>query len=404
MIIAKSRKYIPTSFQGSFDNVIEKTDGTRHVDWLDILLSCIHTIVVPYIEDAATKKALLSLVKGCALSLQWNLTEHMLNEIQSHFEHWLKYLARQVDQKKLSRSVFRPVQHYLTHIPFIIRRQGPLRAYSTRSMERTIGVFSKLIKSKRSGGKKASNLIERLGLQSYISSVLDIEMLINLIKPATYSTNSYMNHPEDRNGPQLWEPFSMVTINADSVIEGVSGGRLVKAIKRYYLRSNSAAGSVDFNNLKITLASRLWMNSTIFSSSRYRQFRNETSRGNHHVFFSALDNRQRERWFVGTVLFYFKHVLPDSSIQFLAFVRVMKQHSTASFDSSIPIVKRNIPVLEQRGETITQEKYAVINIYDITLQVGLIQCPNNAHQFFVIAPYFVFNSNLRASAGNISLI
>ena len=82
--------------------------------------------------------------------------------------------------------------------------------------------------------------------------------------------------------------------------------------------------------------------------------------------------------------------MPDSSIQFLAFVRVMKQHSTASFDSSIPIVKRNIPVLEQRGETITQEKYAVINIYDITLQVGLIQCPNNAHQFFVIAPYFVF--------------
>ena len=80
--IVKSRKYIPTSFQGSFDNVIEKTDGTRHVDWLDILLSCVHTIVVPYIEDAATKKALLSLVKGCALSLQWNLTEHMLNEIQ----------------------------------------------------------------------------------------------------------------------------------------------------------------------------------------------------------------------------------------------------------------------------------------------------------------------------------
>ena len=80
--IAKSRKFIPTSFQGSFDNVIEKVDGTRHVDWLDFLLSCIHTIVIPYIADIATKKALLSLVKGCALSLQWHLTENMLHEIQ----------------------------------------------------------------------------------------------------------------------------------------------------------------------------------------------------------------------------------------------------------------------------------------------------------------------------------
>ena len=209
----------------------------------------------------------------------------------SHFEHWHKYLADQVDQKKLSRSVFRPVQHYLIHIPFMIRRQGPLRAYSTRSMERTIGVFSKLIKSKRSGGKNASNLIERLGLLSYINSVLDIESLVDLIKPASYSTNSYMNHPEDRNGPQLWEPFSTVILNAGSTVEGVSGGRFIKAVKRYYLRSNAAVGSVDFNNLEITLASRLWKNSTIFSSSRYRHIRNETSRGNHHVFFSALDNR-----------------------------------------------------------------------------------------------------------------
>jgi hypothetical protein len=82
----------------------------------------------------------------------------------------------------------------------------------------------------------------------------------------------------------------------------------------------------------------------------------------------------------------------------------MKQHTTSSFDSSIPIVKRNIPVEEQTGDTIIQEKYAVININDITLQVGLIQCPNIANQFFVIAPYFVFNSNLRTSAGILSII
>lgn len=80
--ITASRKYIPTSFQGSFDNVIEKTDGTRAVDWLDFLLSCVPTIVAPYLKDTATKKAVLSLVKGCALALQWELTLDLLDEMQ----------------------------------------------------------------------------------------------------------------------------------------------------------------------------------------------------------------------------------------------------------------------------------------------------------------------------------
>lgn len=80
--IAKSRKSIPTSFQGSFKNIISKTDGTRAVDWLDFLLYIVPTLVVPYLRTAAAKKAVLSLVKGCALALQWSLTEEKINEMQ----------------------------------------------------------------------------------------------------------------------------------------------------------------------------------------------------------------------------------------------------------------------------------------------------------------------------------
>jgi hypothetical protein len=80
--IVKSRKYIPTSFQGSFDNVIEKTEGTRHIDWLDFFLYSVPTVVVPYLADVSTKKAVMSLVKGCSLALQWELTEDLLHEIQ----------------------------------------------------------------------------------------------------------------------------------------------------------------------------------------------------------------------------------------------------------------------------------------------------------------------------------
>lgn len=85
----------------------------------------------------------------------------------------------------------------------------------------------------------------------------------------------------------------------------------------------------------------------------------------------------------------------------------MKQQTVSILDPCIPIVKRNIPLQDQRDAGVTkiiQPKYAVINIYDIDQQVGLVKCPINQHQFYVIAPYFVFNSNLKNTAGSISLI
>ena len=99
--------------------------------------------------------------------------------------------------------------------------------------------------------------------------------------------------------------------------------------------------------------------------------------------------------------------MSDSNTQFLAFVEVMKQHTVASDDSSVPIVKRNVPVEEQIRtgvSNIIQPKYAIINIYDIEQQVGLVHFSSKEHQFFVIAPYIVFNTNLSKTAGKISLI
>lgn len=80
--ITESRKYIPVSFQGSFDNVMRKKDGVRAVDWLDFLLYIVPTLIVPYLPSTSAKKAVLALVKGCALALQWRLTEDLLREME----------------------------------------------------------------------------------------------------------------------------------------------------------------------------------------------------------------------------------------------------------------------------------------------------------------------------------
>lgn len=80
--ITNSRKNIPVSFQGSFDNFIGNTQGVRAVDWQDFLLCIVPTLVVPLIESPSCRKAILALVRGCALSLQWDLNEDMLDEIK----------------------------------------------------------------------------------------------------------------------------------------------------------------------------------------------------------------------------------------------------------------------------------------------------------------------------------
>ncbi|KAI9006734.1 hypothetical protein CLU79DRAFT_779261 [Phycomyces nitens] len=162
--------------------------------------------------------------------------------------------------------------------------------------------------------------------------------------------------------------------------------------------------SIELDNPTIVVASRLWKNSTVHFSCMYRRIKNETRRGNHHVmftFFIFLSSRRNitiQSWFVGTVEFYFEHKEVDGTPHFLAFVEVMKEHGTAAHNSSVPIVIRRSH--SSTGQT-TQPKYAV-NVDDIQHQVGLIQYPPSSNQFFIIAPYYVFNDNLRVTMGNLA--
>lgn len=86
----------------------------------------------------------------------------------------------------------------------------------------------------------------------------------------------------------------------------------------------------------------------------------------------------------------------EDETNFLLFVEVMKLHTTASHDPSVPIVKMN-----PAGSL---PKYAVVNVSDIVHQVGLVKIPEKENYFYVIAPYIVFGSNLRINAGDIKHI
>jgi hypothetical protein len=78
-------------------------------------------------------------------------------------DNWNLYLIDQVEKRKLSRNVFTPNQHYLNHLPAMITKLGPPIGYSTRCLERTIGVYKGRLQSTIDPGVEASNELVILG-------------------------------------------------------------------------------------------------------------------------------------------------------------------------------------------------------------------------------------------------
>ena len=105
----------------------------------------------------------------------------------------------------------------------------------------------------------------------------------------------------------------------------------------------------------------------------------------------------RTYWFVGSVLFYFTHstsLVDEGCRQFLVLVSVMKEHTVADYDSTIPVV-----IMEAE-----HPKIVVISLNDIQAQVGLVQNAKNPLKFSVVTPYSILDEDMKKTAGKLSYI
>ncbi|KAI9328557.1 hypothetical protein BD770DRAFT_477977 [Pilaira anomala] len=122
-------------------------------------------------------------------------------------------------------------------------------------------------------------------------------------------------------------------------------------------------------------------------------------------------NKSKPSWFVGFVIFYFEHnnkscdTTNQEYTSFSALIEVMKSHKVADYDPCIPIVTINKPKEKQLVDDpecrIIDPKYAVINLSDITRQVGLVQSSTNNIEHSVISSYYVFDKDIKSSVGSI---
>ncbi|KAG2193041.1 hypothetical protein INT47_009291 [Mucor saturninus] len=284
---------------------------------------------------------------------------------------------------------------------FITRKAGCMRSYSARSMERTIGKYSKLIKSKVHAGTNAGNMVERLSIRGYVNLALDTVSLLESITPIKTSLYDFIELPPTaihNQNHQLWSPFITITTTSSNLVESVPINTFLRELKIYYGRSTrSLFASITIHNLTIKMAARALLFSNIITSRIHRRIRAEHRRGNHFVLFHA-NYKSKICWYVGSVNFYFEHnnSTDPNNNQFLVCVEVMKEHYAADYDNTIPMVK-----MYSDSES---PRHAVINLNDIKYQVGLVQSSNNSLEHKVVAPYKIFNENVKQTAGQLKYI
>lgn len=189
-------------------------------------------------------------------------------------------------------GVFKPVQHYLNHIPYMIRQQGVLKAYSGRSMERMIGQYKKLIKSKVDAGINAGNILDKFMLYNYIANLdMNIKEKIRLIQPKQYNADTYYSlDPEDPQSPQLWSA-PLLKHSLSHLPCSVSSVKFLTALSRFYKRVISDNATPISQSEDLLIAGRCWYSNVVYSSLLYRNYKNERRRGNHYIMFSVLHQK-----------------------------------------------------------------------------------------------------------------
>lgn len=111
------------------------------------------------------------------------------------------------------------------------------------------------------------------------------------------------------------------------------------------------------------------------------------------IIFSRKEN-EVEAWFVGTVIFYFSHYHLDQEHHF-AFVEVAKSHKSSRSNKFLPSIS-----LRQSHQS---PSFAVIDISQITDQVGLLKSPNT-NSYYVISPTQSFDKDVSETGGMLTLL
>ncbi|ORY94091.1 hypothetical protein BCR43DRAFT_417898, partial [Syncephalastrum racemosum] len=156
--IAESQPLIPSTFSGNVKSLSD--DGfLRAVDWIHILRFIVPTVIVDSIKDKTCQAALNNIAQISNVLCHPQVDTSSISVLHECITYWHQFLLDLTTRSCLHQGVFTINQHFLTHIPKLLHCMGPMHSYSAFSNERVIGEFKARIRSKKSPGKNASNVL-----------------------------------------------------------------------------------------------------------------------------------------------------------------------------------------------------------------------------------------------------
>ncbi|KAK4513049.1 uncharacterized protein ATC70_000086 [Mucor velutinosus] len=407
--VAQSKKTIPTTFNAPFNDIFAPGGVTnyRAVDYEEFMIFIVPALIAPHYPDSI-RKPLLGIVKVAALVLQKNeLHASDLQFIEAKVNDWHKLLITEIKTKRLPIKTFRPNAHYLGHLTYMIKAQGLPASTSSRSIERSIGRYKRLISARTNVGINAGNIIDRLAIMRAIKAsttgdgtgdgedkLNDLDARINLLVPRRYDPTTFVNLKNDNgNGSQLWYPVIHTTVSSIPTSINVNTPLFVKAIQSYYDRqySTNALQNVHINDqLDIVVSGSAWAYNCTYRSEYYRDLTGANSRGSHYIMVWAehLSNSRRKvkAFYVGAVIFMFKLEIEGIGDELFLLIRLGKTHAVDDKDKTMPIVE-----LDDDQDS---SAYLVCTFEQVICQVGLMRFSENDKRYKVITKEKVFRASI----------
>lgn len=202
------------------------------------------------------------------------------------------YLKGRIAAGELNEKEFTVNNHYLCHLKGLIEDMGPMRAYSCRSIERTIKVFTNLITATTKVAVNSSNIFRRYHHyhRHAIQRIQQAHFPESPINP-----NSYRVHPQAGDGDhgELWESFGQHNLmqsrpNELLIFFGLKRTKVINALRNYYSRVRGRILPITYINCgTVEMAAAVEENGIVHGSVMERKKKHLSTRGNDVVLFKA---------------------------------------------------------------------------------------------------------------------
>ncbi|KAI7864294.1 uncharacterized protein EV154DRAFT_488928, partial [Mucor mucedo] len=278
----------------------------------------------------------------------------------------------------------------------------PLRCYSARSLERSIGSYKTRIRSTVHPGVNAGNILETRAIFKFlkIANIFDFFALTATIDKET----NFVQHPSnDPLLPQLRSPFLNCPYSSMVVGDLLEHGRSSSSFDNRYrimpwifalmnclarvtgIRQTTI--SAFHLNQQLVISSKLFSNNHVYVSDLYKSKNRSSTRGGDFVMFEAVHKsgssyRVTNRYVWGEGSHY-------------VYRELTKTNGVSPLSKSIPRVQ-----MFDRG----QEKFVVFDARDIVSSIGLLNSADGSSYKYVIRTGDAFKPDMKTTAGKISAL